>query len=469
MSDNFPYLLILFLFSSVLIFWNLDSGSLSNWDEATHAQVAKRMLADGDWFALYPKGTVWNNIWFHKPPLYFWILTVFYKIFGITTFASRAPSALFGVGCILLTYKFGQELFNKKIGFFSSLILLTSPQFIYKSRLAMLDVPVTFFILLSMLSFVLSKKDSRYWYLFGFSLALGFMIKQVVGLFPLAIISILILTRRDFTITKNNVRNVIIIFLVIVLPWHLAQLYVNGWAFLDGYIRHQIIDRSTSILGDHQQPMSYYFHVLFKGFNPWSVILPLALLYLLIFIRSNGSYIHLLAWIIAVMLPFTIAQTKLPGYIIPIYPAIALAVGFFYGRMFEPLRKKSKHMIMILFIILIIVLIDIPESLDCNHVYAFIGRNLDENVIVHDSVSSVPASVFYLGGERVSTDALYERLETDRITAVISLAEFYELIGEDYTVLYLGEPTVFTNDPDIDTFVDDIPRYSAKCYPYYSI
>lgn len=467
MSNAKFYPAILLVVSSIILFSNLDKGSLADWDEATRAQTAKNILQDQDWFALHPKATAYENIWFHKPPLYLWILAVFYKILGVTTFASRAPSALFGIGCVYVIYMLGKELVNERTGFIASLILLTSPQFINKSRMAMLDVPVTFFISVSLLFFLLSRRNRRYLPFFAVSLALGFMTKQVVGLVPIAILSIYALLTKDFKVSRRNCAISIIIFLVLVAPWHIMQYHINGQRFIDNYFGYHVLERTMRAIEGHDYGTFYYFDVISKGFSPWIVVLPIALLYLIKgALDKKKEHIFVLGWIAAVMGTFIIVKTQLPWYIIPVYPALALAVALFLEMMVTARRRVVRTAGAILIPVLLIGAMELPPELDCNHEYASLGGNLGRNVLIHESVKKTPGLIFYIEGETVSTDELKQRLKGKGVVGMMSHIMYKEKMQDEYRILYQGGPVIFTKDRDIAEFTGVTQKNPKNCYPY---
>src|SRR5436309_1244284 len=105
-------LLALLLCATVMLLWNLGAHPLKNWDESIYAEVAKEMVRTGDWLTPH-----WNSRpWFEKPPLYLWLAATSFKLFGITEFAARLPSALSGVGLVAIVYLLGQRMYSTTVG-----------------------------------------------------------------------------------------------------------------------------------------------------------------------------------------------------------------------------------------------------------------------------------------------------------------------------------------------------------------
>ena len=105
---GYPWLISIGVLSLalVLLFYRLGDGSLHDWDEAIYAQVAKEMVLSDTWMSL-----TWNGTpFFHKPPLYFWLTALTYKMIGVNEFAARLWPAIFGFGVVVLTFVLGVRL-----------------------------------------------------------------------------------------------------------------------------------------------------------------------------------------------------------------------------------------------------------------------------------------------------------------------------------------------------------------------
>lgn len=154
MKKQSYYLLFIILLGTVLRIYGLDSENL--WfDEVGSVNLALRNI-----------GTVFFK--FHNSPLYFLLLKCWIKMWGVSEFALRSLSVIFGVCSILLIYKLAKKLFNKNVGLFSAFLLSISPIHIFYSQEARNYSLLIFLTLLSMLSFVnlLNKEQCKsYFYL----------------------------------------------------------------------------------------------------------------------------------------------------------------------------------------------------------------------------------------------------------------------------------------------------------------
>src|ERR1044071_3668235 len=131
--------------AAIVILPGLGLGSLANWDEAIYGVVTRELLEHPGLTLRYG-----DRLWFEKPPFAFWLMAGSSSLFGLTEFALRLPSALFGIAAIALQYLAGRRLGGRSAGLLAAVLLLGVPQFVAYSRLAMTDVPLTTLGMLSL-------------------------------------------------------------------------------------------------------------------------------------------------------------------------------------------------------------------------------------------------------------------------------------------------------------------------------
>ena len=339
-------ILILIAISIYLFIFKLGESSLWNMDEPIYGEVAKEVLKLGDWITLHFN----YQPWFDKPPLYTWLTAITFRIFGCSEFTTRIWSALFGIGGVIAVYFLGKNIFNKRAGFLSGLILATNLQYIIQSRLALLDVPLSFFISLSILFFYLGDKipNKRWYYLLSFIfMALATLTKGPIGiLLPALIIGLyLLLTGKFRQIKRMMLFRGIIIYLGIASPWYIIELIRYGDTFINNFFLQRTIARFLTPFEGHTGPVYYFIPVLFLGFFPWSSFLPCSFVHLISFRKWRNNEereksLLILLWFSVVFLFFSSAKSKLPGYILPLYPAASLSVGKLWD---DFLSQKGKH------------------------------------------------------------------------------------------------------------------------------
>ncbi|RLG67680.1 MAG: hypothetical protein DRO11_09850, partial [Methanobacteriota archaeon] len=179
-------IVLLVLAATVVMFWRLGEGSLSDYDEADYAQSAREMLWTHDFNT--PR---WNGMeFFDKPPACQWLTALAYKVFGVNEFSARCVSALSGVLAVLMTYVLGRDLFGKRaIGLGAAIMLLTINRnlfshgynFVSLARVGMLDMPLILALMVAVWLAWRSRWDSRYLIWLGIPLGLGLMIKSIGG------------------------------------------------------------------------------------------------------------------------------------------------------------------------------------------------------------------------------------------------------------------------------------------------
>jgi outer membrane protein assembly factor BamB len=327
---------------SIIFFVNLGSGSLWISDERRYSQWAFHMIKNGDYLNPWAFGDL--SFYLSKPPLNMWLMALSYQVFGINNFASRLSSAVFGVLSLIVVFYLGKKLYNSYVGFLSAIILGTFTTFFLFARHAMTDVPFVSFILASIYFFVLSKRTNnsiRYAALSGLFFGLALMTKQVEALLiPLIICIFLALTERSirFLITKRFA-----VFLgigvLIFLPWLIYMTLSFGSYFWETYFFHSVVTRTVTPIEGHFGDYLYYFTNLIQNENiVWVLLLPFATGTCVINAVFKGSKADTLIvmWISIVLLVFTFAQTKIYWYILPAFPAFAIAIG----SLLYPLLKK---------------------------------------------------------------------------------------------------------------------------------
>ncbi|MBI2414991.1 glycosyltransferase family 39 protein [candidate division WWE3 bacterium] len=369
-SNKAPYIIFLML-GLVLIFWGLGDHRLIPWDEAIYAKIAKNMTLSGDYINLH-----WNltKIWYEKPPLAFWMMSLMMNIFGVTEFAARFPTALLGFLTVLVVYVFGKRLFSKSAGFLAGIALITTTQFLYYTRTSMLDVSVTFFITVALYYYwktVESRETgndvvsgisnpqmfsdpqvssgtkviyNKYinWILTGMFIGLGAMIKSVIGFLPFVIIFLneiyLLITKK----TKFEGLKYLTLFastMVVFLPWHIVMYTMYGQSFIDNYFFYHILERGTSAIEDKGEPFFWYITVMKVSMRIWFIALLAALPVSIFYVfKKNLKHVLLVIAFFTILIFFSAAPTKLVWYITPIYPIAVLMIGFFGDFIMEKFK-----------------------------------------------------------------------------------------------------------------------------------
>ncbi|MEK7790466.1 MAG: glycosyltransferase family 39 protein [Deltaproteobacteria bacterium] len=322
MPEKYKDILFLAAVSSFLIFYKLGEKSLTTWDEILYAQMAKEMFRGGDW--LTP--TLNGMLRFEKPPLCTGVTAFFYSLFGISEFSARLFSALSGMATVLVTYLFSRKMFSRANALCASLVLLSSLHFFNHAKLGMMDVPVTFFITISLFFFYLGFERQGYYLIMGFSASCALLTKGIAGGVIFFVIGLILLFSKRWSVLKNKYF-ILGIFISVSLPaiWLLYEYARFGEILISSFFGENI-SRIGQALDSHQGTWFSYINTVFYKGKLWGGIALLLGGYLLVrefFSKEKDfRFIFLLSWVFTILIIFSAAKTKLHWYIMPIYPPL---------------------------------------------------------------------------------------------------------------------------------------------------
>lgn len=316
------------LLAAVLVYSiNLGGLPLRDWDEGTVAQVGRdiwRAPADS-WRWLYP--TLGGAPYLNKPPLMHLLIAGAYLVSGVNEWTSRLPGAMLSAISVPLLYCIGREIFPQRSqAIFSALVYLTLLPMVRHGRLAMLDGAVVCFFLLMMLCVLRSRRNLRYCLGIGIGFGLICLTKGMIGILLLAIALLFLFWDTPRLLTSIYLWAGIFVGAAPVAWWYLAQWLEYGNTFTNTGIMTQSLSRVWASVENHAGPPWYYLLEILKYGFPWLIFLPQGLRQT--WKNRNWSWAKLiLVWSSSYILVISVMQTKLPWYVLPIYPAISLAVG----------------------------------------------------------------------------------------------------------------------------------------------
>ena len=349
-------IIILIILASMLFFFKLGSFSLYDAAETTYGEFVKQILLTGDWITMHFNG----QIIFDKPPLYFWLATLATYLFGFNEFALRFWAALAGVLTVIVTYFLGKTLYHKKVGFLSALILMSAFQFIVQARIAEIDVLLALFLNLALLFLFLGYQTSNRWYyLLSYPfMGLATLTKGIIGVvLPLFVFFLFLTVKKEFRkIKESHLLPGILIILLIALPWYLVEYLRHGGAFLNFVFGFLFLSRFQTVVSGHPGPWYYYFISLILGFAPWSAYLPYSL-WKTWKQRTNESELFTLCYLLPVFIVFSLAKTKLPNYLLPLFPFLAITVGKAWQEVLEQGKADLGFFLSHLFNLVVVSLI----------------------------------------------------------------------------------------------------------------
>jgi len=355
---------IIFLSIILLVFYFLFLGSypLFTPDEGRYSEVAREMIATGDYITPRVNGVAFLD----KPVLYYWLQAAAIKLFGIQEWALRFFPAIFGIfGCII-TYICGRKLFDRRTGLISALVLATTPLYFCAAHYANLDLEVAVLISCSLLFFMTGIQTagrSRHYFLFLAYLfsALAFLTKGLIGIvFPAMIGGLWIIFLSQWRLlAKIHLLKGLILFAMIVLPWYYFVQKANPQFLHYFFVEQQVTRFLSTATFNNPTPLWFYLPIILIGFFPWTSFLVQAFANTIRLVFKSGlahqTELFLLIWTIVVFLFFSIPHSKMVTYILPIFPALSLLVGKYLSSAWENTKSPGMVIGMICMILLCIV------------------------------------------------------------------------------------------------------------------
>lgn len=358
------YILILLAFSTFIFAFGLGNMALTDPDESFYAETAREMLQENEWVT----PMIFGKPQFEKPILYYWLIAISYKLFGINEFAARFPSAVFAVLGIVGIFYLGRLLFSSLCGFLSALITATNVQYIVFGRACVTDVVLSVFLLYAFLFALMgwADKTKGYFFLSAIMVGLGVLTKGPIALFIFAaVIFLYLIFGKQFGKLKEvPITLSILAMLAVVLPWYIMVYKANGSVFINEFFGFQNLTRFTHPEHRIGDTPFFYIPVILGGFAPWSIFLPFAAWRFFKKDKKESKVeaykVFFAAWFLVVFLFFSISRTKLVTYIFPLFPVLSIMVGRFWevflinGEERAKLLKPMNVMYSILFLITLV-------------------------------------------------------------------------------------------------------------------
>lgn len=323
MKQRILILLALLACCYVFFFLNLGAYSLKEPDEGRYAEIPREMVEKGDYLVPHL-----NYIrYFEKPPLLYWVTAASYRVFGVDEWSARFPNALMAFFSVLIVYAFAARRFGKRAALISSCVLASSFGFFGMARILTTDMLFSCLLFASLVCFYQFYLERRpvFIHLFYAALALAVLAKGPVAIVLLGatIVLFLFFEKRLPFVKEVASPTGLALFAVIAVPWFVAMC-VKEKEFFDFFFVDQHVLRFLTSKHKRSGPLYYFVPVLFGGLFPWSFLLPRAVGR---FWRSPELRLFFI-WSLVVFVFFSISGSKLPPYILPIYPALALVIGY---------------------------------------------------------------------------------------------------------------------------------------------
>lgn len=306
----------------LLYLHGLDAVGVLGPDEPRYAAIGSAMAESGDWIT--PR--LWGQPWFEKPALLYW-LTAAGRLLGLNDeLAPRLPVALCSVLFLLFYYRLLRSSLGGKPALLATLILGTSAGWLVYSHVAVTDVPLSASFAGSMLLALpwIEGKGMRRLPWVGVLLGVAVLAK---GLVPLVLsVPLFVLQWRRW----RDWWRILLPALLVALPWYVLCTLRNGWPFLEEFfIRHHFGRAMTGAL-QHVQPFWFYLPVLLALLFPWTPLVAL------LSKPRTPAERFLSVWAAFGFVFFSLATNKLPGYLLPLLPAVCALCGVGIERARRP-------------------------------------------------------------------------------------------------------------------------------------
>ena len=337
-------LLILLLLVAGFLLGGLGERRLANPDEGRYAEIAREMAASGDFVT--PRLNGLN--YFEMPPLQDWATAVSFKLFGENEFAARLYTALCALGSVMLMFFVGARLFDERTGLLAAAVLIAAPYFAAMAGVVTLDMGLTFWMTLAVAAFLVAQHaphvaDSRRWmWVSAAGMAGAVLSKGLIGVvFPAAVVFLYGVLHRDVSLLKRIPWvSGLVVFFALVSPWFI-WVSIENPEFARFFFIHEHVERFTTTTHRRVAPAWYFLPILLAGLLPWALVLfPAALCAWSRpghIVASDGAYTSttfkplrfVLIFTAFIFAFFSASGSKLPAYILPFFPVLALVIAVY--------------------------------------------------------------------------------------------------------------------------------------------
>jgi 4-amino-4-deoxy-L-arabinose transferase-like glycosyltransferase len=338
---------VLLVLASVFFFFGAGEIAFLGPDEPRYSEVAREMFVSGDYISTRLCGC----LWFEKPVLFYWLAAAAYHLFGVSEFAARFASGFAATVTTLSLYFALSRVVSIQFARLTSFALMTSGIFIAYSHAATPDMSLTMAMTVAILAGYLATKSTgrrelSLMILCFAAMGLGMLAKGLVSIvlvMAILLIWFAIAGRLHF-LRWRNLPIWICAFFVVAAIWYLPVTMKHGWQFINEFfIEHHFKRYLTNTYG-HPQPVYFFVFIAIAGVLPWTCFLlsAFARIRSLQPRKSELDSLLTLAWVwfFIPLIFFSISGSKLPGYLLPVFPALAIILGAELARFLSGERTR---------------------------------------------------------------------------------------------------------------------------------
>ncbi|MBP1744591.1 MAG: glycosyl transferase family protein [Firmicutes bacterium] len=341
------FLASILLLASYVLFVNLNSVPIGNWDEARHGVNAYEMLKSKNFIVnTYGYQYDYYNM---KPPLSYWLVIAGYKLAGFNPLGLRLSSAVSALLTIIIIAVFTKQKHGRIASIVSASVLTTTATYILTHCARTGDADAVFVLLFTIAMISMAKIDDniKWLYLAGFSFSMAFLAKSWHASAIVAAGGLYLLFSG--TMFKLKLKQWAVFIAAAVAPigiWGIFRYANDGIEFFKGMINYDLLARTATPLEGHTGNAWYYFESVLNYYHYWFIILFGVFIGCLILTsgkidKERRNYIlAVFLWIAVPFISFSVAKTKLPWYIIPVYPALAVCIGAFTQKILRSCKRN---------------------------------------------------------------------------------------------------------------------------------
>ncbi|HWP45465.1 MAG TPA: glycosyltransferase family 39 protein, partial [Blastocatellia bacterium] len=321
------------LLCSITFFFGLGRLALTGPDEPRYAEVAREMFVTGDYISPRLAGCPW----YEKPALVYWMAAASYGIFGVGEFAARFPAAL----CALITSLVIFYVLNSAgYGVWAAsaaIALATSGLFIGFARAITMDLIFTWAIAIALIAgYRAGVAEGRarlfYWAACGAAAGLSVLAKGFAGILLIgAILGLYSIVSGRKKAGWRDLAVAVSTLIAVAGAWYVPVTVRHGQEFIDEFVLEHHFERYLTTVHRHPQPVYFFLFVIMAGLMPWTFLLIPSIARMRLLRPRSGERDSLLVfawiWVGVPTLFFSLSGSKLPGYILPVFPALAIIIG----------------------------------------------------------------------------------------------------------------------------------------------
>jgi len=462
---RYAFIMLCIVLFLVLWFGNLEFRDLVDPDEGRYAEIPREMVASGDWVT--PR---LNDLkYFEKPPLQYWITAISYRIFGVDEWVARLWPALAGLAGALLVFAAGSRLYDRRTGLLAAVMLLGMTLYVLCAHFLTLDMSVALFLSTTVLGIAVAQRDGtsaeerRRWMLLAWTAAgAAVLTKGLIGIvLPAGTVVAYALVHRDYRILRRlHALPGLALFVLICVPWF-ALVSTRNPEFARFFFWYEHVERYL-LPGHHRPgPWWYFLPILAIGVMPFLGLLIWSAPRWWRATTATGFQTtrFLALWAAIVLVFFSASSSKLPPYILPILPALALLLAHEFDRV--PSRTLAA-LLAIWSPILVIVVWLVPLAFHPAHIIGFAAYFRDYlpwleaglGVLV---LGLIAGAVMALRGKRVVAIATASAVSLTAVTLALT--------GHQYmSALYSTEQSYHRIVADLADAPPSIPFYSVLMF-----